>query len=346
MEEAFKHLRDLHVHDYGEEKDHLRSTATQVAHLGETNRNSMREYAELTLIKNPNTPQEVINAEIRRRARSIMFHHFGYSTSPDQQIKALPFREVRTGEFLEECVRDYDDPSHFANMGMVLTDTDGLSEIKKCVGHDGTNDFLQELSTVLTSAQTPTNARLREIGIRYDAIVAGGDEFLVILTGNVALTRENMMAIVEGYEQDTMNHTPLRAMIDFDNPIMLEQYADRNDLLEGYPEETHSRILEQVRNFLPPKLVPSITGSEVLLTEGLTVAQKGIADIPSIREAQNFKEAIRNISRTMFLIGESRLNKRKKEFKAKVAKEDPLQAAFLDRTQTINSLLKQAEEAA
>ena len=311
-----------------------------VSLLGESNRYLFSKFKEYELFRaevekrKPNI--ELIETETRRMGFQILKHHHGYSV-PDNPIKSLQFRDLKMEMFLEESVRDGNDPNVLRNMGMVLTDVDGLSAVKECIGHDGTNEFLIELTKVFTDPNTPTNLRLlNEWGITPTPIVAGGDEFLIMLIGKTGLTRQRIDEIIRGYEADTTARPALRAMIDFNNPTVLRQYAKKNGMLAGKHEADHQQILDQISAALQ-NFVPSITGGGVTLEEGIIVAEHGIAEIPALSTATNFREASKILGKTMFMIDEERVHDRKIEFRQSV---DPLHAAFIDRGQQIKDRLQ------
>lgn len=335
LSDAFAFLQQLHTSEYAK-PDALRCTDRIVSLLGETNKDMFQEIKDAQIEND--VPVDEIYAKIRRRTFRLLYHHTGYS-GPDNPIKSLQFRDLMMEMFLEECVRDGNDPNALRRMGMVLTDVDGLSAVKECIGHDGTNQFLIELTKVFTDPKTPTNVRLEQDGITPTPIVAGGDELLVVLIGKAMMTRKRIGETVEGYETDTTARPELRAMIDFKNPTVLRQYAKKNGLLDGKSETDHQAIFDQIsaalRNF-----VPSITGGGVTLMEGIIVADHGIAEIPPLRSATSFREASSTLSRTMFMVGEERVHDRKIEYKRSV---NPAIAAFIDRNVRIGDVLQIGE---
>ncbi|MBM3231492.1 diguanylate cyclase, partial [Candidatus Peregrinibacteria bacterium] len=229
LTEAFAWLKDLHHRDNGDQSDALRSTERIITLLGSTTRELLEVFEQnirlAAIVDKKEMPsQEAITAMVRERALKIIYHHYEYSGQ--NPIKSLKYGSFLTEQYLEECVRDGGGEKSLHSFGLVMLDVDGLKAVKECIGHKGTNIFLKKLTKVLTDPESPTNVWMRETeGLEITPIVAGGDEFVLIINSAKPIDAVLMQEIIDRYESDVTSSAELQAMIDFDDPVILLNYA-------------------------------------------------------------------------------------------------------------------------
>jgi GGDEF domain-containing protein len=334
-------LRAVHEQKYTR-PDALRCTERIVASLGATNRELLQVFGENMQLRSaiegrdPPTP-ETVSAAIRERAIRLLYHHFGYSTQ-DKPIKTLQFGQLLTKQHLEEIVRESSDPKDaLRTLGLVMVDVDGLKGVKECIGHYDTNRFVQYLSQNLTNTQGQAKQWAeQERGIAVTPLVAGGDEFALLLKSKTPLDDGTLEEIIDRYEADVMADPQLQNMVNFNSPTVLLNYAgfnhtDRQEFF-ALPAAEQAAQLTELRKALPTKFTPSVSCGAATLEEGMRWALEQQDHFRLTTEEQDFEEAGAKVFQGMFHLAEDRETIRKANYKLSIKETNPALHRFITRT--------------
>jgi GGDEF domain-containing protein len=338
-------LKTLHDRSY-QKPDALRCTERIVRSLGQTNQELLRICSEYMAMQGK--PADEITASIRERATRLLYHHFGYSTQ-NNPIKTLQFGQLLTKQHLEESVQGDERPEEaLRKLGIVMIDVDGLKGVKECVGHYETNRFLQLLSQTLTNVNGAARQWAeQEQGIAVTPLVAGGDEFALLLKSGKQLDEGVLEELISRYETDVMEDAQLKGMVNFDNPSVLQSYAGMNlrekqAFAKLETDEQRKRLVE-MRKSLPAEFTPSVSGGASTLQEGMRWAIEQEDDFRLALDEQDFEAAGAKAFQGMFHLAEDRQALRKAEYKRDVKTRDPVLHKFLTRTGAMVKLEEQVD---
>jgi GGDEF domain-containing protein len=192
-------------------------------------------------------------------------------------------------------------------------DMNGLKAINDIGGHTAGNDALKMFADILKSGKT--TEWLKEMGLEVTSSAEGGDEFGIVISGNVNL-QPILGEIQDRYFQEVKN-------------------SDASGLIDFSQEAVQAKLKEASISIDPDFKF------EIGISVGAVTLREAIAAI-DVGAAENYQELVQMIANKMFQTADGRANEHKDYYKNQVlARQNPaLRSLYNFNRQNLESELK------
>ena len=215
--------------------------------------------------------------------------------------------EHKIGEYIRKVVASPSkEEKDLYTLGRINFDLNGLKALNDLGGHAAGNKGLMLFANILNFGATTLWLR-DELGIIVITSAEGGDEFGIVITGEIDL-REHIGEIAYRYFEEVFT-APASELINF-----RDEHVRENLKMLG--------IADNVREDYQFKLSTSV---------GAALLGEAINKVDVNRENVTFSQMITDISNTLFSLADKRAGAHKSKFKRQLSDSDPILSGLYAR---------------
>ncbi|MDD5026761.1 MAG: hypothetical protein PHH13_05325 [Candidatus Peribacteraceae bacterium] len=358
---ALQYLRGLHDDQFHQRPDACHTTwrwdifnpsvRKNLSILLRSYRKKLQDRAHLNGWKDGQLETAYRAVEERKLAFALRgrWHH-PYST-PGYPIQSIEYGMFQLTQELETIVMKNPSLEHCQRIALIFFDNNCQKAINDCTSQSNGGNHLKKITHLLLDTETVTRQWLeRECAIRVTPLVAGGDEFTLMLQSNTPMSTELLHTVVRCYQEEMSCSAALRASVNFDDPHLLMHYglseSERKEF-QALPDQTRQQRLREIRMTLPKEFIPSMAGGAARLDEAIIRAMRY-----SLEDRQPLfndpEETFLFACEKIFTVGlrglaEARQREDKEKQKAEWKRTDPRQYHFALRNRENRRLAQQTE---
>ncbi len=258
LESAMHNLRSLHA-QATPNSDEEAIAHRMLEQLGENTRNMVMSCLSTlrNLIEGP-TPFPITEDDwptTKLKLVEVIYAEYLHDltlTTAGTKIHVKEFGRYLLNKYIRSLVSQGKPVEHFRNFGMLFFDVNDLKALIDCTSHENGTNFLRTIAQLFVSDTSTTRQWLSGQGILATPLTAGGDEFIILLRSQQALSQDVLDEAVIRFQSEVSSSEELSSFVNFKDPSVRDKCGNIK---------------------LPDTFTPSMAGGGALLSDAVCTAE-------------------------------------------------------------------------